>query len=184
MSQFLERWRWYLVALLAAPLLISVGLLLDDAIRGPDPLVIESGDLPSSDIKVYVTGAVQNPGVYQLGEGLRWIDAIDAAGGPTNDADLVAVNLARRALDEDEIIVPTVGDNTAVAGASTQPLVNINAASQSELEDLPGIGEVRAGNIIQSRTVDGPFGAIDDLISRELIPGSVFEDIAPLISVY
>jgi competence protein ComEA len=183
LSEILERWRWYIVALIGVPLLIGTGMVAGDEIDGPDPLVIESGDLPSEEIKVYVTGAVQNPGVYQLDEDMRWVDAVEAAGGPTEEADLVAINLSRRALDEDHIIVPTMG-GTAVAGASSSPLVNINTASQSELEDLPGIGEVRAGNIIQSRTVDGPFNSIDDLISRELIPGSVFEDIAPRISVY
>ena len=52
------------------------------------------------------------------------------------------------------------------------------------LETLPGIGEVRAGAIIQSRTGDGPFGAVEDLLSREVVPESVFEDIAPMITVY
>ncbi|MCH8346541.1 MAG: helix-hairpin-helix domain-containing protein [Chloroflexi bacterium] len=63
-------------------------------------------------------------------------------------------------------------------------MISINTASQSLLETLPGIGAVRAGAIIQSRTVDGPFGAVEDLLSRELVPASVFEDIAPMITVY
>jgi competence protein ComEA len=81
-------------------------------------------------------------------------------------------------------VVPSLSGGTAVAGVSQSPLVNINTATQTELEDLPGIGEVRAGAIIQSRTVDGPFGAVEDLLSREIVPESVFQDIAPLISVY
>lgn len=184
MTEFLERWLWFIVALLAAPMLIGAGLLLDDELDGPEPLVIESGALPPADIRVYVTGAVARPGVYPLDDGSRWIDALEAAGGATEEADLNAINLSRRIQDEDQIVVPVFGGATAVAGASQGPLVNINAASQSELEDLPGIGEVRAGAIIQSRTTDGPFGAIEDLLAREIVPDSVFEDIAPLISVY
>ena len=80
-------------------------------------------------------------------------------------------------------MVPAIGQ-TGVAGASAEPLISINTASQSLLETLPGIGEVRAGAIIQSRTVDGPFGAVEDLLSRELVPESVFEDITPMITIY
>jgi competence protein ComEA len=182
-AEFLERWRWYLVALIAAPALVGVGMLLEEELDSPDPLVIESGELQSSDIRVYVAGAVQAPGVYPLAENSRWIDAVQAAGGATAEADLTAINLSRHALDEDHIIVPAIG-GAAVAGASQQPLVNINSAPESLLQTLPGIGEVRAGAIVQSRTVDGPFGAPEDLLARELIPSSVFEDIAPLITVY
>jgi competence protein ComEA len=183
-AEVLERWRWYVVALLAAPMLVGTGMLLEDALDAPEPLVIEQGELQSSDIRVYVVGAVAAPGVYPLPEGSRWIDAVTAAGGPAAEADLAAINLSRHALDEDHIVVPALGGATAVAGASATPLVNVNTASQSELEDLPGIGEVRAGAIIQSRTVDGPFGAPEDLVSRELIPASVYEEIAPMITVY
>ncbi|MEX1193741.1 MAG: ComEA family DNA-binding protein [Dehalococcoidia bacterium] len=184
MAQFLEQWRWYIVALLALPMVFALGVLLSDELDGPLPLVIESRDLPTADVRVYITGAVVNPGVYPLAENTRWINALDAAGGPTEAADLTAINLSRRIVDEDHIIVPAIGGTTAVAGASQSPLVNINAAGQAELEGLPGIGEVRAQSIIQSRTVDGPFGAIEDLLSRDIVPDSVFEDIAPLISVY
>lgn len=182
MSEVLERWRWYIVALLAVPMLVGTGMLLQDELDGPQPLVIEPGEL-STDIRVYVVGAVTAPGVYPLADGSRWADAVAAAGGATAEADLAAVNLARHARDEDQIVVPAVGQ-TAVAGASAEPLISINTASQSLLETLPGIGEVRAGAIVQSRTVDGPFGAAEDLLSRELVPESVFEEIAPLITVY
>lgn len=180
MSEVLERWRWYIVALLAVPMLVGVGMLLQGELDGPSPLVIEPGE---PDIRVYVVGAVAAPGVYPLADGSRWADAVAAAGGPAAEADLAAVNLARHARDEDQIVVPALGQ-TAVAGASAEPLISINSASQSLLETLPGIGEVRAGAIIQSRTVDGPFGAAEDLLSRELVPESVFEEIAPLITVY
>ncbi len=182
MTEVLERWRWYIVALLAVPMLVGIGMLLEEELDGPQPLVIEAGEL-STDIRVYVVGAVEAPGVYPLEDGSRWVDAVTAAGGATDEADLTAINLSRHARDEDHIVVPAIG-GPAVAGASAEPLISINTASQSLLETLPGIGEVRAGVIIQSRTVDGPFGAVEDLLSRELVPASVFEDITPLITIY
>ncbi len=182
MGEVLERWRWAVVVLLAAPMLVGVVLLVEEEMDGPSPLVIEPGEI-STDIRVYVVGAVEAPGVYPLEDGSRWVDAVAAAGGATDEADLTAINLSRHARDEDHIVVPAIGQ-TAVAGAGAEPLISINTASQSLLETLPGIGEVRAGVIIQSRTVDGPFGAVEDLLSRELVPESVFEDIAPMITVY
>jgi len=181
-GEVLERWRWYIVALLAVPMLVGVGMLLEEELDGPSPLVIEPGEL-STDIRVYVVGAVEAPGVYPLEDGSRWVDAVAAAGGASDEADLTAINLSRHARDEDHIVVPAIGQ-TSVAGSSAEPLVSINTASQSVLESLPGIGEVRAGAIIQSRTVDGPFGAVEDLLSREIVPESVFEEIAAMITVY
>jgi competence protein ComEA len=183
MSDWLVRFRWPIVAILAAPILLSAGYLVAERLDEPDPLVIERGEATGTDIRVYVAGAVQNPGVYPVSDGARWIDAIEAAGGPASDANIAAVNLARRALDEDHIVVPRMGQ-VAVSGASQAPvIVNINTADQAELESLPGIGEVRASRIIQSRTVDGPFAQIEDLLLREIVPDSVFEDIAPMITV-
>ncbi len=182
MGEVLERWRWAVVVLLAVPMLVGVVLLLERELDGPSPLVIEPGEF-STEIRVYVVGAVEAPGVYPLEDGSRWVDAVAAAGGATDEADLTAINLSRHARDEDHIVVPATG-GTAVAGAAAEPLISINTASQTVLETLPGIGEVRAGAIIQSRTVDGPFGAVEDLLGRELVPESVFEDIAPMITVY
>ncbi len=182
MAEQLERYRWLIAAFLAVPLVSGITLLLNDRLSDPEPLLVNSAAPAISDIRVYVTGAVQNPGVYPLNDGSRWIDALEAAGGAASDADLNAVNLARRAQDEDQIIVPRIGQ-TAVASANQSPLININSASAAELESLPGIGQVRANQIVQSRTKDGPFSAVDDLLLRNLISESVFEDIAPLITV-
>ena len=186
MSDALERYRWLLVAVLAVPLLVGIGVLLGRRLDDPGALTIRTGDLPAGDVRVYVTGAVRNPGVYPLADGSRWVDALEAAGGATADADLAAVNLAKRAQDEDKIVVPRSGETgTAVLGAgeSPGPLVNLNTASLLILEALPGIGEVRAGKIIQSRTVDGPFLQVEDLVLRGLVTASVFQDIAAMITV-
>lgn len=177
----LERYRWLLAAAFSVPLLVGIGFLLHDRLSGPEPLQLNMSDAPLGEVRVYVAGAVQRPGVYPLKDGDRWIDALEAAGGPTADADLTAVNLARRAQDEDQITVPRQGE-VAVSGVSRGPLVDLNTASEAELQDLPGIGETRAGDIVRSRQTDGPFASPEDLLSRDLISQSVYDDIAPLIT--
>lgn len=183
MSTTLDRNRWLIVGLLSIPLIVGLVLLVSDRFEDDPPaLVVEPGEEAAQDIRVYVAGAVQNPGVYPLPEGARWIDAIEVAGGLTAEADETAINLSRRVADEDEIIVPAVGGAVqpeAVSGG----VVNLNTASTEELEALPGIGEVRAEAIIDSRTDDGPFTQVEDLLLRELIPAAVYDEIAPLVSV-
>jgi competence protein ComEA len=182
----LERYRWAIVALLALPLLVAIGVLIGSRSNGPDPLVITPGDVPPADLRVYVTGEVHNPGVYALAAGARWIDAVNAAGGALDDADLAAVNLSKRAADEDEVVVPRLGQPAPVVAGAAQspgPVVDLNAATQADLEALPGIGQVRAQQIIQSRTTDGPFTQVEDLVLRKLVPDSVFQQIAAYITV-
>ena len=182
MSDLLDRYRWIVVALFALPLLLGIAFLLSERLSGPQPLELELADVPAEEIRVYVAGAVQSPGVYPLADGDRWIDALEAAGGPTADANLAAVDLARRARDEDTILVPSLS-GADVASASQAPLIDINTASAEQLATLPGIGEVRAGRIIDSRERDGLFASADELLERELIPLSVFEEIADLVTV-
>ncbi|MCH7577912.1 MAG: ComEA family DNA-binding protein [Chloroflexi bacterium] len=182
MSDLLDRYRWIVVALFALPLLLGIAFLLSERLSGPQPLELDLADVPAEEIRVYVAGAVQRPGVYPLADGDRWIDALEAAGGPTSDANLAAVDLARRARDEDTILVPYLGQ-TGVVSASQASLVDINTASAEQLATLPGIGEVRAGRIIDSRERDGPFASADELLERDLIPLSVFEEIADLVTV-
>jgi len=182
LGESLERYRWLIVALFAVPLLSGLMYFAAQRLDGPEPLQVNSGGQTLSEVRVYVAGAVRNPGVYTLDENDRWIDAVEAAGGFAPDANQLAVNLARRVQDEDQIIVPSLTTGVA-AGASQEPLVNINTASESQLMDLPGIGEVRAAKIVQSRATDGPFASPEELVSRGLVPKSVYEDIAPLITV-
>lgn len=185
MTDVLERYRWLIVGLLSIPLIVGLVLLASDRVSDDPPaLVVKPGNEAPPDIRVFVAGAVTNPGVYPLPESARWIDAIEAAGGLTADAEVTAVNMARRVEDEDQIIVPAIGDASSPPAAfvAGQPL-NLNTASVEELEALPGIGEVRAEAIVDSRTNDGPFTQVEDLLLRELVPDSVYEEIAPLVSV-
>lgn len=183
----IDSYRWLIVAILIVPVIAGVAILWADHLGdNTQPLVLEDGAASEADIRVYVTGAVANPGVYALEPSLRWIDALDAAGGPTSEADLEGINLATRINDEDMIVIPRVGSvSTSGRGDAddVSVVLNINTASKQELDTLPGIGEVRAGRIVASRESDGLFTAIEDLLVRELIPDSVFEEIASLISV-
>jgi len=178
----LERYRWLIIALLALPLLGGSFVLLRDRLSDPAELQISNTETVAADIRVYISGAVQNPGVYPVKDGDRWIDALEIAGGPAEDADLNAVNLAKRAQDEDQIFVPAQGGNSPATNGQ-KPLVNINTAGEAELQALPGIGEVRARNIVQSRTSQGPFASVEELLTRKLISQSVFADIEPLITL-
>jgi competence protein ComEA len=183
MAATLERYRWLIAGLLAVPLLVGLVLLVSQRLDDDPPaLVVQPGPDAPAGISVYVAGAVQAPGVYALPAGSRWIDAVEAAGGLTADADETAVNMARRAADEDQIVVPLLGA-AVQPGGGAGGAVNLNTASVEELESLPGIGEVRAEAIIDSRTNDGPFTQVEDLLLRELIPDAVYEDIATLVSV-
>jgi competence protein ComEA len=186
-----ERSRWPLLGLAALLLSIGIGVLIDRQLfQGPQPLEIRLDGAPAAEIQVYVAGAVARPGVYYLRDGDRWIDALEAAGGPAADADLESVNLGRRLRDEDQVLIPRLDDTATtpvgVLGAAQVPSderVDINTAPAALLEALPGIGPARAGRIVESRQRDGAFTRPEELVERGLVPQSVFEQIRELITV-
>ncbi len=145
-------------------------------------------DTESKKIVVYVTGAVNKPDVYELPEDSRVKDAIEKAGGVTKEADLISINLAEKLSDGEEVVVPKKGENTSIAGSSTSSTnknskININTADATELEKLPGIGEVKAEAIIQYRKSYGRFKTIHDITRVSGIGEKTFEKIKDLISV-
>jgi len=146
--------------------------------------------LPVEEILVDVKGAVQKPGVYKAKMGERVIDLIDRAGGVTEAADSKAINFAMRVTDEMVLYVPHIGeevvnvDMTASAsGESNSGKINLNKASQSELETLPGIGPVKAQAIIEYRDSSGPFKAIEDIMEISGFGQKTFEKLKEHISV-
>jgi len=148
----------------------------------------ESADAPLKRIKIYITGAVVNPGVYELDDGSRVEDGLRLAGGPTSEADMQRVNLAARLKDEQEIIVPKEGevvDNTPAEGQKEtgDSRININTADESKLMELPGVGEVTAKNIIAYRTEHGAFQSIEDIQNVTRIGAKTFEKLKDLITV-
>ncbi|MDK2902323.1 MAG: competence protein ComEA [Clostridiales bacterium] len=160
---------------------------LDEAVsneKGND----ESADIQKEQlqtIKVYVSGSVNKPGVYELSDGDRVEAAIQAAGGVSSDADMSGINLAQRLKDEDMIYVPKVGEAaSSVISRNAQQKdgkIDINSASIEELDKLPGIGPAKAQKIIDYREQTGPFKAIDDIQQVSGIGPATFENIKDLI---
>ena len=146
---------------------------------------------------VHITGAVAKPGVYELPAGARVVDGVDAAGGPLPDADLSSMNLARPLTDGERVYIPRRGEvppaSAAAPGGSGDPgggapvdtsgKVNINTATVSQLEELPGIGEVIAQRIVDYRTQHGPFKTVRDLLKVEGIGDKKFESIEDHVTV-
>ena len=143
---------------------------------------------------VHVAGAVKSPGVHSLPSGSRVKDAIEKSGGLADGADSNLLNLAMPVKDGMQIWVPEIQDNQGgdiQAGQSDpdrvvdQPanLININTASQAELETLSGIGPVIAKAIIQFRLENGPFDEISEIQSVSGIGPATFDKIQAYITV-
>ncbi|MCH8184908.1 MAG: ComEA family DNA-binding protein [Chloroflexi bacterium] len=135
-------------------------------------------------LQAYVTGAVNDPGVYTLEDGDRLGQLVEAAGGATSDADLEAINLAALLRDEDHWHIPRIGEvpKVTTAGAAN-PLgkIDVNSATSVQLEELPGIGEVKARSIIQYRESNGPFASVDELLAVRGIGPATLDAIRDLV---
>ena len=173
---------WY-VRSLPRPLEVAAapsgGTASAPASASPSPEVV---------VLVDVAGWVRRPGVYEFTEGARVIDAIDAAGGARSGAVLEALNLAAPLTDGTQILVPREGQvgvapAPVTGGAVAGGLVNVNSAIATELEELPGIGEVIAQRIIDYRTENGPFATVDELIDVSGIGDAILESIRELVTV-
>ncbi len=132
---------------------------------------------------VYVSGAVNKPGVYRVGPESRVIDAVNAAGGLAPGADANRVNLAQLVKDGMQITVPLSAESGPAAAASAADKVSINAADKSELEKLPGIGPVLAQRIVDFRRTKGPFRDVAELKKVPGVGDSVFNRIKDKISL-
>jgi len=173
---------------------LGVGLLLlaTNQPRG-EPIQLSPPPTPAP-IIVHVTGAVINPGVYSLPSGSRVKDAIEKSGGLLNDADTTLINLAMLVEDGMQVWVPFQleevmdFDNPAVLEHESPPgqpvgKININTATQIELESLSGIGPVIAKAVIQYRLENGPFKEIEEIQEVSGIGPVTFERIKPFITV-
>ncbi len=162
-----------ILALVAA--IIAGGILLifkKNTSGGSITLVLPT---PSKEIEVYVTGAVQMPGLYTLGSGATAADAVQAAGGFTPDADPAAINLAATLRNGSHVHIYSRDESSQ--------RVNINTADLWLLEALPGIGEKTAQKIIEYRTAHGPFESIEELVQAKIISQTTFEKIKDKITV-
>jgi competence protein ComEA len=141
-----------------------------------------------STLTVHVAGAVKKPGVYVLSSAARVIDAVTAAGGPLASADLEGINLAQTLVDTEQIYIPprsrrttpvtvaprlkpsrsttpSTAPGSSGSTAGTTRVLNLNSATASELDALPGVGPATAKAIIDHRTKKGPFTKVEDLLN-------------------
>lgn len=182
--------------------------------READVLKIEQQAVTASEkeeakIMVYVSGAVANPGLHEIAPGSRAVEAIAAAGGMTEEANKVKVNLAKICKDGMQVNVPRLSakerrrlaaaNTTASAvetaeqsGASYNAAqeseaaltgkVNLNTATAEELETLPGVGAVTAQRIVEYRSAHG-FARIEDLMNVKGIGQAKFKKMQPLLDL-
>jgi competence protein ComEA len=138
------------------------------------------------DLIINVAGKVNNPGVYQLPQGSRVIDAIKAAGNQRKGVDISDINLARLLVDGEQILVgsakPSSG-KTSVKKITTDNPLDINRATIAQLDTLPGIGPVTAQRIIDYRTKVGRINSVDELKKISGLGGAKFEEIKSLLRV-
>jgi len=197
-DEWKEKWESWSLAVKGAViavvllLLVAVGGLLpkkEEAVEETEVVVTtvlaekteESATLEAV-VFVDIKGEVKKPGVYQMKAGDRVKDAIDAAGGLTEEADSQKVNLAKRLEDQMVIVVPKVGEEVEEipAGetskeATKEGKVNINTATVEELKTLKGVGEKKAEAIIEYRKKNGSFQTKEDLMKVRGIGKKLFE---------
>lgn len=137
-------------------------------------------------VYIHILGAVAKPGLYLLRDGDRTVDAVAASGGFTAVADQSGLNLARLLVDGEQILVATIGEIPAAAapGATTVGgKVNINTADGTALETLPGVGPAMAKRIIDWRTKNGRFTALEDLMSVTGVGEKTFDSLKDLVTL-
>lgn len=198
----LEQFKWPLSLSLVGVVLILGGVFASGLYKSkpretagqnfPKESLVES----QKRLSVDVSGAVKSPGVYQLKDGSRIEDAVTAAGGLAENANKEYVskylNLAQKLSDGSKVYVPAEGEQAAgavgggtgsggtVAGVIAGAKVNINTATQAEMEALPGIGPVTASKIISDR----PYQVVGDLLDKKVVSKAVFEKIKDQLVIY
>ena len=198
------------IILLLIVIIIGGGIILSKNINNEDNFTINrASDISENNpaiekevppLIIHITGAVKNPGVYQLKSTDRIVDAVKIAGGATEEANLDLINLAALLKDGQKIIVPyktynETGEETntntynnvesvySSSSLSTSAKININTANANMLQALSGIGPVLSERIIEYRNQNGFFGIIDDIKDVSGIGEKKFEGIKDLICV-
>ena len=209
------------VTAVAIVVMVCAGRLLLDAASSEGFAVVQPGDAEQAagdgdaeaaadagasqaapaPLRVHVGGAVAAPGVYDLAEGARVLDAVEAAGGFAEGAARDALNLARAVSDGEQVVVPSGADSAAPVGlgggaggaaGGAGPRggggggggkVNINTASAAQLDTLPGVGASTAEKIVADREANGPFKTVEDLKRVSGIGDKKFAALADAICV-
>lgn len=182
-----KRWYW-LGAFIVVGILLGAGILVL-VTRPPrgNPITLIPAPTPAP-ITVYVSGCVNQEGLYSFPAGSRINDAIQAAGGFSVDANTRSINLAEILADGQQINVPEVNLSVAMDSPtrsidSSLVLVDINSASLELLDTLPDIGPITAQDILDYRNTNGPFDSIEEIMEVPGIGQARFEAIKDLITV-
>lgn len=141
----------------------------------------QQGSLTAPMVLVHVVGAVVTPGVVEVPADSRVIDAITKAGGPTEQALLEGVNLARIVFDGEQIVVPALGQELAGPQGSPGGKISLSQADSLTLQSLPRVGPATAERIIAWRTTHGPFRSVDDLLAISGIGPATLEGFRDLV---
>ena len=158
---------------------------------------LKDNSLDNEQIVIHIEGEVVNTGIISIPFGSRISDAINAAGGATSLADISKINLAYVLQDSQKVYIPSIYDENDVqyitnsagnsvlinSNGSIENIVNINTASKSELEKLPGIGSSTASKIIDYRNKNGKFKSIQDIMNVGGIGESKFNNIKDYICI-
>ncbi len=188
------------LSLLVGALLMLGGIALTGRV-GPAPIVVvppapterPPQTATPGPVRVYVNGAVARPEIYILPPDALVREAIEAAGGFTDEALADAVNLAQPLVDGLQVYVPLRGEaslpapasgpSAAAAGPAVPQIVDLNRATAAQLETLPGIGPSTAARIIAFREENGPFTAVDDLLQVPGIGPAKLEGVRGVVTV-
>lgn len=168
---------------------------------GASPAQVPVGGEPTGQARphlvLHVIGRVAKPGVVTVPDGARVQDVVQAAGGAVKGADLAAVNLARRAVDGEQLVIPAVGEAQRqqptppgaaapapahTSGAASAP-IDLNTADQLTLETLPGVGPVLAARIIAWRDEHGRFTSVQELAEVSGVGEKRYAELAPRVRV-
>ncbi|UOQ47390.1 helix-hairpin-helix domain-containing protein [Gracilibacillus caseinilyticus] len=191
---------WYVIVIVAA---IAIWLIVDPSVDKADQngeeiminetpasaTVSEGKSKPSTEVMVDIKGEVQQPGVYVMDEDDRVQDVVQKAGGFTNKANQQLINLAERVYDEMIVQVPdkNTSDNVSmelgVASEDNEAKIRINIADATEIQTIPGIGEVKAQAIIEYRETNGRFKTPEELTKVTGIGEKTLENMKEFILV-
>jgi competence protein ComEA len=173
------------LAVVAVLVLMVAGYLAWRSRPHPEPVPVGSGapiaSAPAGLVVVAVQGRVAHPGLYRLPGGSRVADALDAAGGALPGVDLSYVNLARKLVDG-ELILVGVSAPPAPPGTPAGK-VNLNSATLTELDTLPGVGPALGQRILDYRAAHGSFGSVEELRHVPGIGDAKFAELKSLVTV-
>ena len=212
MVEWLKRNRSNLAIMLVVLVAVAAFTLLQLPRRPALQVITPSASPIPASIKVHVVGSVATPGVYTLAADARVGDALNAAGGPVEAADLASLNLATPLRDGQQVAVPAVDatsqagfppvagaqpDSAQSLGAKPSPIatsrpssltpvagkLDLNTATRAQLEDLPGIGPVTSQKILDYRAKNGRVASVEELKGAKLVNAPTYEKVKEMVEV-